>query len=47
MLSFKHGRKVNWLCGAFSAAAADATGGGDTFVADTSEKISVYALRHS
>jgi hypothetical protein len=36
------------LCGAFSAAAAaDAAGGGDTFVADTSEKISVYTLRRS
>lgn len=44
VLSFKHGRKVNWLCGSFSPEAAAATGGADTFVADTSERISVYAL---
>ena len=43
VLSLKHGRKVNWLaCG---AGTGECPGGGDTFVADTSERVSVYAMR--
>jgi len=34
---------VNWLaCG---AGMGECPGGGDTFVADTSERVSVYAMR--
>ncbi|ACO61556.1 predicted protein [Micromonas commoda] len=39
---FRHGRKVNWVC---AAGALDNPGGfGDTFVADTGEKVAAYAL---
>ena len=39
---FRHGRKVNWVC---AASALDNPGGfGDTFVADTGEKVAAYAL---
>lgn len=39
---FRHGRKVNWVC---AAQKLDNPGGfGDTFVADTGEKVAAYAL---